>query len=570
MEFPSIKKLFRRELFTDADMKEEKEEGRTLGPFGFEYGYYKGEVPKAKSPNFFVFSYFTPENIVKTTLKEKELWELQKAQRDGVFVSPFRMAALRIDLERTLEVRNQNFNKYSKFALERIKVLLDNTKWTKDYCIMLILDESMFKAQILFDGIWISWADWWVYNLAEYRDKGLVVTLGCKCILERCQYSNFAATCVRFAAMTMYPVNIAIWRDAHSSLPNPHTTYDLRWKNFWLNKTDKKFWIYSMPNYQAGHNRGRNTMLAATWAARKQTRNFGMLEETIADKVIWERFERGFLFVKDSSYGIDEQILNFFIDEKYVDQEGKSQKSLVERSLVIGMTHIGWLFAHKLNLRPYKSLIVTHKDGSTARPPRFQKFDSHPEGVLRLGSFKDIALDIENLDISGGNEIAETYFSESNCLIQAINQEITRREGVPPTLNQLFTTVLNLQNTEGKVICGDTKEGDSCLSYVNIVKNMSSLVPTPWHLWMFLFDMPTFGTPQSTLEEYLNNFDHFFSIGDGWKVDWRNQCGIVEKMFKGGKFDYDSYQYIGPGNPHKKLPENITEKIWPQGYRGGK
>lgn len=570
VKFPPIKKLFRRELFTNEDVKEEKEEEVTLGPFGYQYGYYKGEVPVAKNPNFFVFSYFTPKSVVDTTLKQKELWELREKQRKGELISSYYLTELEMSIQRTLEARNANFNKYNKFSLERIKGLLDNTDWTKDYCVMLILDESMFKAQIQVDDGWISWADWWVLNLAEYRDKGLVVTLGCRCVLEKCQYSTFAATCVRFAAMTMYPVNIAIWRDAHSSLPNPKTTYDLRWKNFWLNKTNKKFWIYSMVNYQAEHNRRRNTMLAATWAARKQKGNFGVLEETIADKEIWERFERGFFFVKDSAYGIDEQILNFFIDEEYVDHRGKRQESLVKRSLVVGMTHIGWLFAHKLNVRSYESLIIDQKDGNYTLPPRFQKFDSHPEGIISLGSLKDIALDIENLDISGGPGIAETYFSESNCLIWAINAELTRREGYQPTLDKLFTTVLNLQNTEGKVICGDMDSSADCVSYVNIIKNMSSLVPTPWHLWMFLFDMTAFGTPQTTLENYLTSFENhgFFSIGGGWKVDWRNQCGVVEKMFKGGKFDYDNYQYIGPGNPHKKLPKNITKKSWPQGYRG--
>ena len=73
--FPPIKKLFRRELFTTALTDDVKDLSRTLGPFGFEYGYYAGKVPAAKSSHFFVFSYFTPEDVVETTIARKKLWQ---------------------------------------------------------------------------------------------------------------------------------------------------------------------------------------------------------------------------------------------------------------------------------------------------------------------------------------------------------------------------------------------------------------------------------------------------------------------------------------------------------------
>ena len=555
--FPPIKKLFRRELFTTALTDDVKDLSRTLGPFGFEYGYYAGKVPAAKSSHFFVFSYFTPEDVAETTIARKKLWQNANDEinlTDGEYK----------ELEEVVQNGNANatgkISRYLYGSAKKIVSFLANRDW-EDYCIMLIMDKSMFEAQIQDNtGKWVSFAEWWVQGLAEWGNR--VVTLWCRCGKEKCMSSPYAATCVRFAAMTMYPVDTAVWRDAHSSLPNPNNTYDLRWKNFWYNETSKKFWIYSMVNYQAKHNRKRNTMFAATWAARKIE---GKEKElTIADKEIWKRFEKGFLFVKDARYGIDEQILNFFIDENYIDDTGV-KSNLVDRSLVVGLTHILWLFAHKLNVRPYKSVAIKDpEDSETVEPmPRFQKFDQNI--LLRIGDINAISLDIKNLDISGTEEIAETYFAESGCVVKAINNELTTLSGSAPTLDKLFTTVLNIQNTDRNV-CGKT-----CSSFVNITKAMASLVPTPWHLWSFLFDIQV-DPEKTTLFRYLKNSEWFFGLGDGWKVDWENQCSIVEKFFKGGKMDYDKYQYVhDTKNPHNKLPNNIVNRDHhPVGYYGNK
>lgn len=462
IKFPPIKKLFRRELFTNALTDEVSDPSRTLGPFGFEYGYYAGKVPTANTSNFFVFSYFTPKDVADTTIAMKRIW-----QHNNTIIPLSRAEYEKFQkvVQNGIGKARSTMARYLNLSSEKINNFLKNPRW-EDYCIMLIMDSSMFEAQIQVETGWISFADWWVRGLSRWTTR--VVTLECKCVHAKCMSSPFASTCARFAAMTMYPVDTAVWRDAHSSLPNPNNDYDLRWKNFWYNNTDKKFWIYSMVNYQAPHNRKRNTMFAATWAARKVE---GKEKElTIADKEIWERFETGFLFVKESKYGIDEQILNFFIDENYVDVKGVAKPNLVDRSLVVGITHIGWLFAHKLNVRPYKSLIKKDPGSKDEEHmPRFQKFD---HTILRLGDINAITLDIKNLDISGHEGIAETYFSESGCVVKTINKEITNSylNGRAPSLAQLFTTVLQIQNTDSRKICGFDK---TCSSFVNITDRKS-------------------------------------------------------------------------------------------------
>jgi hypothetical protein len=52
-------------------------------------------------------------------------------------------------------------------------------------------------------------------------------------------------------------------------MPNTKTNYDKLWFDTWLEKTNKKYWIYNFIDYQPEHIFYKHGMLASSWACRK-------------------------------------------------------------------------------------------------------------------------------------------------------------------------------------------------------------------------------------------------------------------------------------------------------------
>ncbi len=396
--------------------------------------------------------------------------------------------------------------KYYHGQFLKFRQLLEDPNWS-DYGIIHFIDNALFKNIL-------SLKDDLNYLSQDFPDRYKVIKYGlCPPYSEFFGSSEYFGTVIRFTAFLMPNLDSVLIRDAHSSMPNPRTRFDLEWRNHWYNNTNKQFWIYNMVNYNPPHNNFRPTMFAAAWGAKRMQN-----EQTIIHKDAWKKmFEDNIVYITPG-YGIDERLLSYFIEKP----------GFLDNAFIVGVTHLIWLFCHKINERQHN---ITKEYKGPNLPPFTEKFTN-------LG-MTPVILEHKIPPILSDFHVSETYFQEVGCLVKYLNQVLIDKERSSITINRLFFEVEEIQNFPEFDL--DSK----------LLKKIYGMVPTRWHLWDFLFDSTTWGGINDTLDEYLNNAKMVCGVANNISVDLENQCDIVSKFFKGGKIFFDDYQYekFGVHNP---------------------
>ncbi len=510
--------------------------GFTAGPFYSAYNYV-GNFMLTKS-DVFSFSLFMPTRI--------------------------KLAWLGADAD-SITIRDGWLQKYLYGQLAAFLKLLVNPSWT-EYGIIHFLDSDL-RNYALPTGRTVIDEILSIINLFGANAQGRYKAIEYNCMAgphhDICT-SEFIGTVIRFCPLVIRGIKSVLFRDPHTTMPNPETPYDVGWRNKWKD-TQKRFWIYQMVNYNpARHGVHQTTMFAAAWGARKIDE---AAETTIVDRDIWKVFEDGIVAVKSTEYGIDEQLLIYFIN----------RPDFLQDSYIVGIIHIIWLFVHKMNVRQLKIASVPRQDPT--EEPLLKPFEQITPAL--------IAGDINNIDVlpqvmtdPNVDIFTETYFQEVGCLIKYLDKVLTKHHGAPRSLNSLFQNVEFVQNYKHNVSPSLDQK---------ILGKIYDMAPSRWHLWNFVFDYSHGGNiEQVTLKDFLKVWIGI-SAKEGYRLDLKNQCDIVSKYYRGGEMFFDWYQYAKRGVNqmgqldyiHKKLPldidlpqdyyivaENITPSIQiPQGLR---
>lgn len=147
----------------------------------------------------------------------------------------------------------------------------------------------------------------------------------------------FRGSVVRFFALLDNEYEVVMFRDAHATLPRDNQ-YDKKWTSTWLEKTDRRFFMYTAPWYNPAHSNGNHVPFAASWGAR----NVRFPTGGCISKTEWISSFGLFDSLKDRGYGIDERLLHKVIQEFQSDDA--LFPSFEENTFFVGMTWLVYLF----------------------------------------------------------------------------------------------------------------------------------------------------------------------------------------------------------------------------------
>jgi hypothetical protein len=189
--------------------------------------------------------------------------------------------------------------------------------------------------------------------------------------------SPYWGTVVRFLPMLMPEVDVVLFRDAHSTIPNslevPVPTrdgpmllnaLDRAWVTKWEQEPDKPYMFYTMAGYQPDHAMGFRRPLAGAWGAKKINGLRLILGEDIFTTYLFNPKFAASAKGNNSVYGVDEQLLYNFI----------TSPGIVGQSQFIGIVWLLYLFFPQTNLERFtKKKIKTARAGEEAPVEEMEK-----------------------------------------------------------------------------------------------------------------------------------------------------------------------------------------------------
>lgn len=419
------------------------------------------------------------------------------------------------------------YEKYLKTQLHQFYRLLQDKNW-KNYCILHFIDKITLnyiipELNISVKQYILSYANKFPkfrYALLSYHSE--------KFINPKTGYHyDYFGSLARFICLKMPCFDVVIFRDAHTTMPSKYTTYDKEWRDAWLNKTNYKFWLYNMPNYNPFHTMGEHALLAGAWAVRKIQGEKYLFSDDMWNSTFGQlnNIDKNDFFSK-SEYGIDERILLLLAQNK----------DFIDNSYITGMTWSFWLFFSQHNPRTLSRYDNDTKNKYILQKKDFNKVNWHKN----KNNIPILQMDYPLMDQF------QPYYRESTCVIKYIDDILNSKQYT--TVNDLWRTIEQLKTSE----CND----DFC----ELTKKLLRMVPARNNLWEFIFDSgdKSDNIYKLNLRDYLKSNEWFNSL----KIDMDNICDVNQKYFTGGKFIYDVYERKLDNN-HNDLPEN---QVLPTNY----
>lgn len=423
------------------------------------------------------------------------------------------------------------FHKYVVIQIDKFKKFLNNPDW-KEYDILHFIDYYILDLP----APYINDEKFYVRNdrtiatffqdeLKNYKNRYAFFQYKCDRFLnpDTGRHYNYFGSLIRFTALIIPELDVVIFRDAHSTMPNPKNSIDSVWRDHWLFATEKKFWIYNMVNYNPFHTLGERTMLAASWGARKIEG-----EKTIFSIDLWnssfgyiDKINQNDFFMKPT-HGIDERILLFLT----------RNQEFLDNSYIIGVTWLFWLFFPQHNPR---SLSRYEGDKQDSDGIELTKIND-----IQMNNKDGVPYNTKEYSIMAG---IQTYYKEVICTIKYINELLQKQKERSITVDELWQQIEEYQRDE----CDDIMKCE-------LVKKLTSIIPSRNHFWEYIFDIDQKYDEilNLSLIEYLESNKYFNTL----KLDMNNICDVVKKYFIGGKFNYDKYDRELP--THVELPEDIS------------
>jgi len=424
------------------------------------------------------------------------------------------------------------FHKYVAIQIDKFKTFLDNIHWS-EYDILHFIDYYILNlpAPYIKDEKFYVKSDRTILTfiqkeLQKYKNRYACFQYKCDRFTntDTGRHYNYFGSLVRFTALIMPELDVVIFRDAHSTMPNPNNSIDSVWRDHWLSATDKKFWIYNMVNYNPLHTLGERTMFAASWGARKIKG-----ERTIFSEDLWnESF--GYLksvdqnnFFTKATHGVDERIMLLLTrNQRFLDD-----------SYIVGITWLFWLFFPQHNPRTLSRYKGDKQDT--------EGMDLNKVNELKMNVDNDgVAVSTKDYSMTGG---IQTYYKEVICTIKYINELLQEKKGEKITIDELWQSIEEYQSEN----CND-------IMMCELVKKLTNNIPPRNHFWEYIFDVDPKSSDMFSMSliDYLEANKYFNTMN----LDMNNICDVVKKYFVGGKLNYDKYDRKLP--LHLELPEDIS------------
>lgn len=247
--------------------------------------------------------------------------------------------------------------KYIVTQQQKFAQLLNDPNWS-DFGIIWFIDAKLVRSRMKLDDSGQTIKQLVNKMTEEYPGRLAVLGFDCSNITDTVWYGSI----VRFVPLVTGEFDVVIFRDAHSTIPNPNNKYDRNWYETWYNLSGdefKKYWLYQMITYNPAHAKGEKVPFAATWSARAELTKDGELLPIMSPE-LWNGYfgdpdkDPGVYFpdfdtnqdveqLAPGQYGIDERIFSQLIYET----------EFLENSYIVGMTWLAFLFNSEANPRQF-------------------------------------------------------------------------------------------------------------------------------------------------------------------------------------------------------------------------
>ena len=380
---------------------------------------------------------------------------------------------------------------------------------------------------------------------------------------KKMKEKDMLGSMARFEILKRQDVDVVIFRDAHTTLPNNRYDFDFEWCQTWLG-SGKKFWTYQSFHYKPAHVEGKRTSLAATWACKK----------TDGHLLTPEQFQTYFKFSDDKEKHVNKQMVtdsdsdfytrrDYGVDERYMYFLSKSD--LWNQNIYVVNTAHFWV-------------LLQGQDNPTSR----------------LSNYKI------NKDVNGGMQYCRPlkmfhttnpFYVDLKCIIKysliesAIYNNLMKcgeTEDIPAnvyeelTFGHFYTWLYNMWAKPSN----------------RLLENLLRMIPQQKNIWEYLFynegninDTSVFQYlsynginimtgPQCDFYQelwYGHGYFHLDDLHDGiGKI--ADQLDTTKKICKKSNQDIDFYIYrigsIPDGSPNKKKFLDELDKIKKEGNVG--
>ena len=473
----------------------------------------------------------------------------------SLFITKNIMAEFVSDLKNNRSPSLNVINWYIKYPLTQLQSfirLFDNPNW-QDYGIIHFLSSdladlpiisrdsyqnvyyynygtsfsTMFRTEI--EKINRYKYSQYLYDCPNFYDKieTEVVSVSEQKIKVRKVTSFYFGSLVRFLPLVLEGIDVVLFRDAHSTMPNSSNNYDRQWHDTWLNNTDKRFWMYTSPWYNPPHADGEHVPFVATWGAR----TINKTEKSIFSDLVWAN-TFGYLdridnanWYKQEKYGIDERMFHYLF--QYYKQYNKTFQM---DCYFVGMTWIGYLFINPSNTNEY----IRYEN------PNDPQKDKKP--IVKDGNH------VYLVPTSHGWG-TQSIYSEIKCVLLFLLKQLAKEEHKPIeqiTIDTFWKYVEQLQSLKLKDSVSNT-----------FFNNSIELCPSRYHLWEYLFET-NFET-SDPLIPYVERFSR--QLGYSKTFDISHSCDIVQKYFIGDVFDPSIFRYKHDEDTNMDIPDNIIVPV---------
>jgi len=388
----------------------------------------------------------------------------------------------------------QWLEKYMYKQIDEFVKLFQNPNW-RDFNVIHFVDQEIIQSSIL----WPLFYNRLSTILNNYSDRYILYSYNDNSL----KGYKYIGTMIRYFPLIMENVNVVLFRDAHSTMPNSKYNFDRTWYELWNNwdNRNKRFWLYQSITYRPLHSEGIKVPFAAAWGARRTSGTRTILTvEQFNDLFDVNKTFNGVR--EDGRYGIDERLFYLFI-ESYRNQG----RTFIDESYIIGIVWIYYLFNSQMDTSEYQ---IVKQNGKTY--------------AIR--------------ELTSNLYTTYSYLAEDRCILYYILKRYAN--GLDTKIAKAWDIIDELSNPSTSLTQMDQAFTD-----------MVRLIPQKQFLWEFLFNSP-FDVDKSTILDELKSYSAIDSKQP--PLDYQNMCNIIPKYFTGGLLNYDKYTN---GNNHINLPPNI-------------
>ena len=378
---------------------------------------------------------------------------------------------------------------------------------------------------------------------------------------------------IRLSSLAINDLRVVLFRDKNT-MPNNKTPYDAHWKNYWVNSTTFKYWIYNNVSAQKKNNYYYNSISACGFKWVEQDDKVEkIIDDDISPDLLLLRmdtesiigrttsimsvkpFENYSYALQTSRNGCFERCMNLF--STFPD----TKEDFIKNTYFVGISKFKYIFYPKINMKQFSTNYITD-------PATGQMYDQFSFDPLTLPyddySYVNTKNNVETYQ-APDSIIAKPFYAEAGCLFRYLEKSLYEETNTHQLVNNIFMNVEMIKNKKRTI-------------QEKLLSEIYNLVPSRWHISEFLFDIPSSVYIYKPLSEYIEYISDKGIIIDKYvnkitgkiitvTLNINNMCDLVPKFYKGNEYEFEKHMYNIKSNDDPPAQYDMPQEILlPENY----